>query len=172
MKQLLENIRVSAEQLEASLISKLWKVLQFITLFWKSKCSVQIWLIKCRSSHLQSCFFFNHGSLQAWMMEVWYVGWLFKSTSLNLADMLLPFNSSLLCAAVLSFCVVFYSVLLNINCICHCRGADTPGEPALSSFKTHLGTNNCFLISGCIPNSHIQHVPHTQTHTETPSLHF
>lgn len=88
-----------------------------------------------------------------------------------LAAMFLLLSPSLLCASVLSFCVFFPSVSKNINCICNCRGPDTPGTCARHSSKTHFQTNITSAFSLSHLSCGIWYVPqikprrHTSAHT-------
>lgn len=120
------------------LITKLWTVQNNFSLFWKSKCGLQILLIKCWSSHLLSFFFFFFLTVepcrpQWWKWDMW--GGYFKLQVCNL----------LKCYSHLT---LLYSVLsVNIKCICHCRVSDTPGIPWLNCLKTHFRTNIVSALS-------------------------
>lgn len=52
---------------------------------------------------------------------------------------------------------------VNINCICHFRGSDTPGITALHFPKTHFQTKIC--LSYCFISEGISIVPFNRYHT-------
>lgn len=84
-----------------------------------------------------------------------------------LAAMFLLLSPSLLCASVLSFCVLFPSVSKNKNCIRNCRGPDTPGTRARHSSKTHFQTNITSAFSLSHLSCGIRYVPQIKPRRHT-----